>query len=301
MMTKRKGFAPLIGIVVVAIIAIAVIAIPGLGSSIAAAFGEPQDCVLTPYASNCFCQTDQDKLFVLEGGITRYFCEDSIKFVNPDVSGWETEAINYAEQTLGTNYPDCNMNTCSNGQWVVDIDYTEDAGRNIEVECVSLDRHYSGTVFDVETGNVMYDYCSNYDGDPQGTPTITVRYKGGYPINTILEARVNCEDGLGIATTTYTYTLPETYQSVEDWRWFYGDPTVAGIYPSGTCTIISTTDRSMTLNCIAECTGYGGSNTELWYRYTRNIYCGNGVLDIGEECDDGNTWNGDGCPQDCNL
>jgi len=29
--------------------------------------------------------------------------------------------------------------------------------------------------------------------------------------------------------------------------------------------------------------------------------CGDGVLDTGEECDDGNTTNGDGCDSECNL
>src|SRR5262252_4052633 len=32
-----------------------------------------------------------------------------------------------------------------------------------------------------------------------------------------------------------------------------------------------------------------------------NATCGNGIVDPGEQCDDGNTVSGDGCRQDCSL
>ena len=34
---------------------------------------------------------------------------------------------------------------------------------------------------------------------------------------------------------------------------------------------------------------------------TPSDYCGNGSLDIGEECDDGNNISGDGCSTDCQI
>jgi cysteine-rich repeat protein len=34
---------------------------------------------------------------------------------------------------------------------------------------------------------------------------------------------------------------------------------------------------------------------------TRSSLCGNGMLDLGEQCDDGNTWPGDGCDSNCKI
>ena len=38
-----------------------------------------------------------------------------------------------------------------------------------------------------------------------------------------------------------------------------------------------------------------------WYFYGWNNYCGDGILRHGEECDDGNAMNGDGCDRNCFL
>lgn len=40
-------------------------------------------------------------------------------------------------------------------------------------------------------------------------------------------------------------------------------------------------------------------NDECQWEEVYEPYCGNGVLDEGEACDDGNTENGDGCDNEC--
>ncbi|MBI1934829.1 hypothetical protein HYS31_00155 [Candidatus Woesearchaeota archaeon] len=40
---------------------------------------------------------------------------------------------------------------------------------------------------------------------------------------------------------------------------------------------------------------------DLWWHYTQTVRCGNGNKEGTEECDDGNTNNGDGCTSDCKL
>jgi len=51
----------------------------------------------------------------------------------------------------------------------------------------------------------------------------------------------------------------------------------------------------------AEINGAGSDQCSVNLDCTIPAVCGNGILEIDEECDDGNTANGDGCNSNCNL
>jgi cysteine-rich repeat protein len=70
-------------------------------------------------------------------------------------------------------------------------------------------------------------------------------------------------------------------------------------YQAFTCSIPGTSQSmcsSLTSSKVVETCSYGCSNG-----LCTMPYCGNGIADPGEECDDGNTINGDGCSSTCKV
>ena len=82
----------------------------------------------------------------------------------------------------------------------------------------------------------------------------------------------------------------------------WGNPAVAGTEPSGTFAQISANGTSLELACGVRTDGV----VNCWGNWIRAVgpavyapVCGNGALEAGEQCDDGNTQNGDCCSRDC--
>src|SRR3989344_6519852 len=66
----------------------------------------------------------------------------------------------------------------------------------------------------------------------------------------------------------------------------------------GTCQSNNTQSRTVTSSSPSGCTG-GSPVTTQSCTYTPSAICGNNTIETGEQCDDGNTTNGDGCSSSC--
>jgi cysteine-rich repeat protein len=62
-----------------------------------------------------------------------------------------------------------------------------------------------------------------------------------------------------------------------------------------TCASVMGAGYTGTLSCLSSCAGYVTTGC------VPPAVCGNGILETGEQCDDGNTANGDGCSSTCTI
>jgi cysteine-rich repeat protein len=87
--------------------------------------------------------------------------------------------------------------------------------------------------------------------------------------------------GLPLPGTWSIDVAPEFISGIDGWRYIDGDGTPITLDPKSTATL---TAFETPTPCRADCTV---------------PRCGDGILDVGEVCDDGNTVGGDGCSATC--
>ena len=88
-----------------------------------------------------------------------------------------------------------------------------------------------------------------------------------------------------------------------------GCDTVSGCDPTLVSTIGGLGDEQVVLDAVAGTTYYvivesfdvAGGPFDLALGCPSSSVCGNGTLEVGEQCDDGNTMNGDGCDSACQI
>jgi uncharacterized protein (TIGR03382 family) len=114
--------------------------------------------------------------------------------------------------------------------------------------------------------------------DPQPFPDDGVSWKISEPLEVKLEANVEYEIG-AIANTIATWTYDEL-------------ATTSGIYES---TGINPNFISFSAPYVAS---HGAADAAVRL-YIDNPACGDGIVDMGEDCDDGNATNTDDCPTTC--
>lgn len=297
---NKKGFIilPILGV-------IAVISLLVAGAYIADATGiltlsSAKTCTETPVNKDCYCIEEDEKIQVRRGIIPKWICEKKDKFINPLDANWEQQAINYATQKLSEDFPECNSESCANGEWRVELGIKDHEERVISVECWNLDQRFANVNFDLVDGEISWFSCSNYYVPQEGNPLIELWEEKG--TLTKIKYRIKCSLGTGIAQGTYNYVLPETQVDREEWRFLGRDVGELKSIRFGTCDLINPTSRGLTIECEAECTGYSdwGGEFSITSDKVPNV-CGNGILDIGESCDDGNLNNGDGCSDKCTI
>lgn len=128
---------------------------------------------------------------------------------------------------------------------------------------------------------VVVDKSTNekvFVSSPQLFPDDGVSWKTSEPLEVVLEANVEYEIG-AVANTIATWSYDEL-------------ATTSGIYKSTGVNpnFISFSDPYVASHGVAD------AAVRL---YIDNPACGDGIVDMGEDCDDGNVTNSDGCPTTC--
>ena len=260
---------------------------PQFGGFIAS-FESPASCMDEPYASNCYCGSDEEKLNYR----LQYFCESLEKKINPDVQGWELEATAYAIEQLTKLYPECDMIQCNThgtsfvgpysgvriGEGILD--------RVIGLECVDAHSNYFSRIqFGVEYGDIYLSGCGSYDEVIVET-TSTEPMKMSLSEPDVTRTKGNIFWNIGISSScgdvdnginTIEVVAPEgeigewvlwsgyRLVSEDDGRQYFekyvdGTKTRTKIVStstpaaiSGTCSIIDTTETTATIKCDTEC------------------------------------------------
>lgn len=318
MMRKKqmKGFGGLAILGIIALVAIVTtLFVPGVSSSLQSIIGVKQACIDAPFDPTCICADDEERLNFIAFGVPKFVCEPINKFIDPNDVDWQQQSIDYAESVLEQQYPDCTSRTCESGNWRVTLSAENYENRVILVECLAIDQRFASVWFYVKDGSftqVGPPSCGNYYEPQPGNPAITINYDRdgpGYDM-VVLKYRIDCNVGTGTAAGSYTYELPYIKSDSSSW-WFHGigypQSVAIGVGPSGigigSCTLENAGARSVTVDCVAECTGYGGYGGEITLRWYTAPFtgCGNGIIESGEQCDDGNLIDGDGCSSVCTI
>lgn len=263
-----KGTIPMfMGIIIIAVVA-AIVLIPGLGVTAysyiySAITGEAVSCNIAPYNSACLCNEDEDKLSLEAYSLNKYVCENKEKVVYPGTEGWRIEAINLAQSYIRSEYPECDMATCSNGEWQVDVSWRNFESRVVYVECVNLDNVFSSASFDVVTGTPTTVGCKNFYQPSPGEPEMSIYFKQYSTSVTgttfrnfmVFGARLDCSEGYGTGSGSITYTIPEDMANRDSW-----EIDSANMFD---CSISEIESRSVKITCSGECTGYYDANDEF--------------------------------------
>jgi len=254
----------IIGAVILVLVVVALIFLTPLLDIIG--LGDAGLCTENPFNSGCSCPSDFDKIEVSAYGVPKFICETKNKFIDPDDVDWEEQSIDYAKQTLADNFPDCNMNDCSQGDWVIEWGVFETEKRIISAECWAFDTRFSEVEFDISDGAVSTMSCSDYQEPQPGEPTILFTYVGLGAGGDKYRYKVKCTEGTGTATGEVINILTEDRTDASGWSFPGGDtvkiiptPTIN----SGTCELINPESRQVTISCSAECTGFGDWGGEL--------------------------------------
>lgn len=148
--------------IVVVAIGLLVFLVPGAANSINSVLFNAQSCDQAPFAENCFCGGEEEKLPVETSVIPRYFCESVEKFIDPNDPDFDSKVKNYAQSVFLERFPDCDMFACDKGnaEWSVFWGYPgEFDKRIIAAECVeevtdTSGRVYSQIAFNVDNGEL---------------------------------------------------------------------------------------------------------------------------------------------------
>ncbi|MCK5333292.1 MAG: hypothetical protein KAJ24_02175, partial [Candidatus Aenigmarchaeota archaeon] len=165
---RRKGVAPLIGLVFL-VAAAAILLTPGLSSSIVASIsGEEKMCFETPYDADCLCPDTYTKMNYRFS----YFCESPDTVITPDLPADPTqtddEAIAFAKQSLFDLYDGSCDTVCPESATLLNTYAlsSQDGvyNRNVLVECREQTSEttttvYYSTMFDLEDGVVLKADC----------------------------------------------------------------------------------------------------------------------------------------------
>lgn len=316
---KKIGSLALVAIAVVAVFAgIEFVVAPGIISSFFLTFGEANPyCGDAPYNPSCVCNSDENKKGVAWNGIQtetnpmKYYCENVDLLLDPDSPTFEQDALSFANNHLTSNYPECDSINACPVEPEVGVGYTNFGKRFVTVQCREIDAGRVLTFWhlyiDIEEEITSSSCMDLTEFEPEeGAGTMEVNYyKEGPGYNLFeLEIRAECVGKEGAVSDSYTYTLDPDKPDATDW-WFhsmYRDQTKTFCGEMGTCYITNKLPRSVTIHCEATCTGYGDCTSigdAVRYSTIISITCGNGILETGEQCDDGNTLNGDGCSSSC--
>lgn len=193
-------------LIIIGVIAVAVVLLmPGLAQSLISMItGEPLHCSMTPYSTDCLCNSDERKVSVPWGGLPRWYCEtlDDL-LLDPDSPTFEQDAIDFAGAYLDRHCGSvCTDLSCSSGTIEAVYGWGVEGFRLANIECrVELE---PGTGFvpwrmnflvESETGvPVAYEFFKNYCYDPAYTnkceppmdiipysPTASIGMGSGWP------------------------------------------------------------------------------------------------------------------------
>jgi uncharacterized repeat protein (TIGR01451 family) len=169
--------------------------------------------------------------------------------------------------------------------------------------CEVLVIEKSGPECAVPGENITYDLCITNEGDER---TGFSRY-----VHDVIPENTTFVSATGdyIQKTAYVDYLG-FWTPIVQWNIGFLDPqdivcvsmTVQVDAATEPGTVISNVATGMTNNCLDEsCTFSNEVETTVLNDCDGGPICGDGVLDPGEECDDGNNVDGDGCSADCKI
>lgn len=251
---------------------VVVLLIPGLLGSIGALiFGSVSNCDDTPYSENCFCEEEEERLTVQAFGLTKFICEIEEKFIDPNDSDWEIQTISFGNQLLAETYPTCNSIGCSQGTLSVDWGWKDFERRAISMECLTSSvpqQRLNNITFFLDDGTVFNSSCGDFVEPDAVEPETEITFVGTGPGIDTFELRIKTEcKGVGTVDESYTHILPEGKMAFDWWFRSTGTNTLVTPVTPGfefyTCNLVNEQQDSVTVNCVAECSGTGGISAPI--------------------------------------